>query len=56
MEIDNSIYFIFADNLGYHREPAKVVYESMNMTMISFEGDEQKWRSINKWTSENCTK
>jgi hypothetical protein len=50
VEIDNVTYFIDGFT-GYKRDDAKIVCESMNMTMISFEGDEQKWQAVNKWLS-----
>jgi hypothetical protein len=53
VEIDNATYYI--GTFGYSRDEAKMACESMNMTMISFEGDEQKWRSINIWIRDNGT-
>jgi hypothetical protein len=53
VDIDNTTYFI--DITGIHRDDAKSVCESVNMTMISFEGDEQKWYSVNRWLNENGT-
>jgi hypothetical protein len=52
VEIDNATYYIDAVN-GYSRDEAKMVCESVNMTMISFEGDEQKWSSVNRWLIDN---
>jgi hypothetical protein len=53
-DIDNATYYI--DTLtGYSRDEAKMACESLNMTMISFEGDEQKWRSVNRWLSDSGT-
>jgi hypothetical protein len=51
IEIDNKTYYI--DITGIHRDDSKTVCESVNMTMISFEGDEQKWYSVNRWLYEN---
>jgi hypothetical protein len=48
--IDNATYYIDAF-VGYSRDEAKMVCESVNMTMISFEGDEQKWRAVNTYVS-----
>jgi hypothetical protein len=52
VEIDNATYYIDALS-GYKRDEAKMTCESMNMTMISFEGDEQKWRSVNRWLADS---
>jgi hypothetical protein len=52
VEIDNATYYIDALS-GYTRDEAKMTCKSMNMTMISFEGDEQKWRSINGWLADS---
>jgi len=38
---------------GFRRENAKVACESLKMTLISFEGDRQKWDAINSWLLEN---
>jgi hypothetical protein len=56
VEINNATYYIDAlPESGYSRDEAKKVCESVNMTMISFEGDEQKWRSVNRWLRDNGT-
>jgi hypothetical protein len=52
VEIDNATYLIDTF-VGYHRDDAKIMCESMNMTLLSFEGDEQKWISVNRWLLEN---
>jgi hypothetical protein len=52
VQIDNVTYYI--DTLArYKRDEAKMVCESVNMTMISFEGDELKWRSVNSWLADS---
>jgi hypothetical protein len=54
VEIDNATYYIDALT-GYSRDEAKLLCESVNMTMISFEGDEQKWRAVNSYVSNSGT-
>jgi hypothetical protein len=54
VEIDNATYYIDAVT-GYSRDEAKMACDSMNMSMISFEGDEQKWSSVNRWLIANGT-
>jgi hypothetical protein len=41
VEINNATYLIDAAS-GYRREEAKKMCESMNMTMVTFEGDSTK--------------
>ena len=52
MEIDNKTYFIDVEQL-YYREDAKSMCGSMNMKLIRFEGDQQKWIAINDWIVSN---
>lgn len=54
MVIDDATYFVGA-NANVHRDDGKILCESMNMTLISFESDAQKWRSVNTWLSDNGT-
>jgi hypothetical protein len=46
--IDNATYFIDTAT-GFRRDNAKLACESLKMTLISFEGDRQKWDAINFW-------
>jgi hypothetical protein len=52
VEIDNATYYMDAFT-GYSRDEAKMVCESVNMTMISFEGDEQKWLAVNSYVNNS---
>jgi hypothetical protein len=48
MTIDNATYLI--DTIfPLTRDEAKTVCGYENMTLVSFEGSEQKWNSINNW-------
>jgi hypothetical protein len=53
--IDNATYFMDMVT-GFHREDAKTTCESLNMTMIRFEGEEQKWLAIKKYFTEEGKK
>jgi hypothetical protein len=50
--IDNKTYFIDMQQL-YFRDDSKITCESMNMTLIRFEGDQQKWIAVNDWIVSN---
>jgi hypothetical protein len=52
VEIANATYFI--DTItGFHRDDAKTMCATMDMTLISFEADEQKWRAVTTWLNDN---
>jgi hypothetical protein len=54
VEIANATYFI--DTItGFYRDDAKTKCESLSMAVISFEGDEQKWRAVTNWLNDNGT-
>lgn len=52
VEIENSTYYLDTTS-GLHRDKAKTVCESVNMTMINFGNDGEKWQTVFKWVSEN---
>jgi hypothetical protein len=47
--IDGVSYFIFYSTTGLDRQLATSVCDEKNTTLISFEGDEDKWRTVNEW-------
>lgn len=47
MEIDNATYYIDGMSKS-HRDDTKAICESLDMTLVNFEGGGQKWRSINQ--------
>jgi hypothetical protein len=51
VNIDNNTFFL--NTSGTLRDDSKRMYESLNMPMISIEGDLHKWRTVNKWLKEN---
>jgi len=54
VEINNQTYYIDTV-IAYLRDDAKTICESVNMALLSFEGDQQKWLAVNNWILENGT-
>lgn len=53
VDIDNATYFFEIVTGFHHRDDAKTTCESLNMTMIRFEGEEQKWLAIKEYLTKN---
>jgi hypothetical protein len=52
VDIDNATYY-FDPIAGFYRDEAKVACDARNMTLVSFENDNQKWISISKFILVN---